>query len=152
MLHQISSQVGFVLALVLLVSGLTKLTIKGSFSVALATYGEIIIAIIVLFSPYFTKEHQYRVFVEQIPYIAMMCVFGIYLVLSFHGYFTKSKDSCLCFGAISKKPPRLFSLFRNMVLFILSIFTILIDQSAVNIYGFFAAIGILGAILYEEIR
>ncbi|HMS25221.1 MAG TPA: hypothetical protein PKB15_06010 [Acidimicrobiia bacterium] len=63
-----------------------------------------------------------------------------------------TKSSCLCFGGISKKPPRPLSCVRNGVLFGLWVVGSFAHPSALTLSGVIMSLVVLGAILYEEIR
>lgn len=100
---------------------------------------------VILFCPY---EGPLR----AVSQLMMAGLFGAFAVVCFLDMFNQEDKPCRCFGNLSKKPPRTFMCWRNVLLCALCLVGLFSAPSSISIVGLFLAVIVLGAILFEEIR
>lgn len=79
-------------------------------------------------------------------------LFAVFTLWTSILFFLRSKQPCLCFGALSRKQVKASSIIRNIALVILSVAAISGNPETLTFQGVFLCSLLLGVILFEEIR
>lgn len=143
---ELMSQIIFPLAALLFVSSILKLFSPITWGERLGALFEGIVAIGAVLMSQFDLEARF------LAIGTMALLYGLYLGYVVYGFYKKSTAPCICFGSLSIKPARVFSVARNALLFVSAILACFTEANGISIVGVLLTIVVLGAILFEEIR
>jgi hypothetical protein len=144
------SQAPYIVAPVLIVSGLVKIVDRFRGSTKLIVFISAIfeLALGILLVVMSSREGIMR----NALFVLTALLFLAFTLRCFEKKFRGNNEPCMCFGTSSIKGARTFACIRNLLLVVISLSAIFGDARGPSPWGIVMAIVVLGVIYFEEIN